>query len=388
MNLTQNTNNFLNAVTNPFGASQGALVPDRYAGNSICLTDWVDADPLVGGATALQYTGFVAILLPSYSQLKQEYASLPNVTYQVVTFPILNTGHIGVDGTNKLQSYLPLNYETITGSDTSVDVDNCLVDGYRLFSIGLRMWPMVEVVTDTSVQHVTKFFGGTITPNTIYRSIVDGNDFRTVFKQADDLKQFAGYEGCTVRYNPFVTANQVTLLSLAEQNLQSHDYSQIPIPFIYAEYSEIAAYTDSAMVYMQARFWLEGQLSLPTPIYSNQSPIDLNFDRISQIMSRPTVKYPVVVAGHSFAAFTGGIVTATSLLSKALDNAVYLRQSYRNYVNNKKPIMRNQRKQKPKKVYRPKQVLRKPQPVGPHRNPNNALPMRGRQRGRGRRRFY
>lgn len=360
-----NTTAFLDAVTNPFGAADTAQVPDRYSGSSICLTDWIDATTTVGGALVTDMSGIVITFLPCYSTLKNSYSSLQNVTYQLVMFPLTNLGGlISLTAASKITAILYQNYSAICGNTTDVDLDECLADSLRIFSAGIRVWSLTEVVTDTSIVHVKSFTGGQITPNTIYRSIVDGTNFRNIIKQTDHVKEFQGYEGCTVRYNPFNTDYQLDMLSLNNLNQTAHDYTQIMVPFIHWEFSAAQQSTASALVHIQSRVWLEGQLSLPTPIYSNASPIDLNFANISQIMSRPTERFPVCVAGHSFMAFTAGLVTVAGLLQTAANGIVAMERSYRNGgMNNRK------RKSKPKnkknkrrvaKVYKPRQLIRYP----------------------------
>lgn len=325
--ISNDTASFLNAVVNPFGASATARVTDTYSGNTICLTDWLDVQPVVEGEDDVPYQGICWIFLPGYSNLKAGYSDDSSVQYQVCAMPILASGLIGLTAGGKLSSvnyYRFSNYGTITGNAGSYDADDCLVDAYRIFSAGLRAWPTTEVVTNTSTTHVTRYYGGLITPNSVYRSIIDGNNFINIVKQIDSIKMYPAYEGVTVRYNPFQDL-MLNMRSLANWNMQAHDFSGIEVPIIMSLFSANVSGLNgnSSMSYINARVWLEGSLSLPTPIYSNASPMDLNFDLVRQVMSRPTEKHPFVTGGHTFEAFAiaaGGLATTLDLAAYAFDH--------------------------------------------------------------------
>lgn len=378
-----NTNNFLNAVTNPFGATEGTQVPDRFSGNTVCLTDWAEQTPTVGGALLTDMTAICTMVLINYSQLKTTYASDSNRQYQVVTFPLTNAGSlISLTAGGKITSYGSANIGTITGTSLSYDLDDCLVDAYRIFSTGLRVWPLLEVVTDTSTFHIIRHFGGLITPNTVYRSIVDGTNFLDVAKNTVGFKEYAGYEGVTARYNPFVNSFALDMYSLDEHNDAAINWQSIPVPFTISIFSGAVQSTDSAGILFNARYWLEGQLSLPTPIYASMSPIDLGYYNISQLMSRPSNTFPMVVAGHSFLAFAAATASVASFLRTALktaavvDSFLDVNAKQGNMRRRKRPRRKAQRlgrKQKPAN-YRPKQILRPAKQI-PR---NNRLPRNAR----------
>lgn len=360
-----NTVNFLNAVTNPFGANESAVVPDRFSGNSICLTDWLDLQaPLIGGALVTDMAHFCMMLLPLYSNLKAAYASAPNVGYQLVTFPLLTAGAvISLTAAGKLTSYTPQNYSIITGSATSYDEDECLVDGYRIFSMGLKAWPTIEVVTDSSITHILKWYGGLISPNTVFRSIVDGTNFLNIVKQAEGIQIYSGYEGCTTRYNPFANIQQLFMRSLSQNNSASgNDSSAWLMPIVVGALSASLQSTAQAPLMLENRFWLEGTLSLPTPIYSSPSPIDLSFEIIGQVMSRPQDDHPFVVSGHTFEEFTTASLSFLSQLPNAARallavDDVYNSMQVRNELKRNPKKRKNKKKAKKRKSQAPKQIV-------------------------------
>lgn len=359
---SKDTSAFLNAVVNPFGASASARVPDSYSGNSVCLTDWCDTTPAVSGANAVNYQGVAFVPLIGWSWLKSSYSNQANMIYQILTLPLISsTGLIGLDAGNQLTSTSFVNYETITGSTTTVDLDDCLVDALRIFSLGIRAWPITEVVTNTSDFHITRWYAGSISPNSIYRSIVDGTNFVSILKNTDSIKMFAAHEGCTARLNPFQPQiDMLKIKSLTNMNMQAHDFSGVDVPIIACLFSEPRTYLQDAGCYINARLWIEGQLSLPTPIYSNMSPCDLNFDKISQIFSRPSEKHPLVTSGHTFQAFqfansvlsdfldsTSLVANNVSRVSQAVRTAIQPpRQRNRRRVNNNNNKNNNNRKRR------------------------------------------
>jgi putative transposon-encoded protein len=320
LNSNIETSAFVDAVVNPFGASKSARVPDQYCGNSVCLTDWSDTVPQVGGTAGVAYSGMAYIFLPGYSNLKATYAATNTIVYDIWSLPIVAADStIGLTAASKIVPAGFTNYATITGSSSSVDADDCLCDAFRIFAAGIRCWPTTEVVTDTSVVHVTRFYGGTITPNTVYRSIVDGTNFISVLKNIDSIKMFPAQDGVTVRYNPFQTPKRILdMTSLVNWNMQAVDWSGVEVPIILSQFSaSVTGVSGSAMVYLNSRIWIEGNLSLPTPIYSNASPLDLRFDLISQVMSRPSTQHPLVVSGHTFEAFRGALNSVSSAFDLA-----------------------------------------------------------------------
>ncbi len=255
--VSRESTDFINAVVNPFGNQASARVPDIYGGNSVCLTDWADNTPTIGGTAGVNYQGVAWVFLPGYSNLKSTYCNNSSMVYQVASLPIIaSTGLIGLTAASKIENLTYVNYSTITGSTTSVDADDCLVDAFRIFAAGLRAWPTTEVVTDTSAVHTTRYFGGCITPNTIFRSIVDGTNFITVMKNSDSIKMFQAQEGVTVRFNPFQTPERILEMnSLANWNMQAHDWSQIEVPIIMALFSQnVTGTSDSAMSYVNSKY--------------------------------------------------------------------------------------------------------------------------------------
>jgi hypothetical protein len=380
MQITSDSAAFLNAVVNPFGAVSTARVTDVFAGNSVCLTDWLDLQPTILGTTLIAYTGVAYMFLPGYSNLKSTYSDSSAQIYQLVSIPILTTGLIGLTAGSKISSLIEYtNYATITGNAASFDADDCLVDAFRIFSAGIRAWPTTEVVTDTSLVHVTRYYGGLISANSVFRSIVDGTNFINIMKNTDSIKMYPGYEGVTVRYNPFQTPEHILdMKSLTNWNMQAHDFSGVDCPIIMAQFSaSITGTTASALSYVNSRVWIEGQLSLPTPIYSNGSPLDLNFPTIRQVMSRPSEKHPFVSGGHTFEAFAmaaGGLAATLDLAAYAVDSfgalaanmaagsqqRTSIRRRNMQPRQPRQPRRKNKNKKvkQPRKVWRPKQIIR------------------------------
>jgi hypothetical protein len=130
-------------------------------------------------------------------------------------------------------------------------------------------------------------------------------------RMVPDCREFSNAKGCTVRYNPFQHEDQLEYFNVtgmwtdANSSSAVRGYTEImntddiQMPCIVVKFSE---HLDTAQPYpfkLHCCWWMESELVLPTPIFSDRSPCDPNFEQIRAIAS-DTTEFPVVVEGHSF----------------------------------------------------------------------------------------
>lgn len=305
-NININTEHFLDAVINPINSTKSAQVPDTACNNSLCLTDTCDQiNPSLG--TSLDYintySGCAFVFLPGMSVLKTTYATNPSQHYHIAAFPINSTTNVLERNavSNKYAAFGFTNIGTITGNGSSYDLDDCTVDAYRLFAFGMRMLAEKEFVTsDATNAFITQFYGFEATPNSIYRCIVDAANVYNMSRNSDSIKTFAVNEGVSVRMNPFYGKDFLDYKSLTQWSDTNWDYSDLKLPVIMARFSSNVAITAFPGFNFYARLFIEGQLSLPTPLYAQPSPVDINYHHIYALMSQNNDDLPVVVKGHTF----------------------------------------------------------------------------------------
>jgi len=134
----------------------------------------------------------------------------------------------------------------------------------------------------------------------------------TLARNAKDVQEYPNAEGCTVRYNPFANEEQLEMFAVdriavaSSGNRTTNVTDHILMPFILVQFTEGISLSDENPVSTYCRsfatFWAETELITPTPIYSEMSPVDYNYDKIRAIAG-DTELFPTVTKGHSFKSF-------------------------------------------------------------------------------------
>lgn len=311
-------------VSNPFNTEQDARVPDDYTGKTVCLTDYnYMYQPLVdvNTANASIANGLLLVMLPYYSKFKNDKATYGQAIWTVLQIFTLNG--IPIDsGTSpgKFGNIVGANYETITGDDTGYNDSLSLCESVRLFAAGMRAWPVIEYVTDSTTLYAVYFQGGYLKPTDLYQFVSDGSAVDTLVRNAQHLGTFANSQGITVRYDPFMLPDLLRFRTLEDLALgNTLEVSDMPIPFIFMNFSQDIALESVCPIYFSVQYWLEGTLAQPTPIYSDMSPMDLGFEMAVKVYK--AANYPVVVEGHSFKGFLKTMAKFTGAANKAVGYA-------------------------------------------------------------------
>jgi len=312
---------FLDAVTNPFGATRPAQVPDGYNHHTLCLTDWIDDLSIsIDAPTLAVVTGLGFYFMVGQNTLTTDLENgAANPLYTVVVLPLNATGTIQTNnaGTGLGQIY-SANYETISGDGTGRNEDLALVTSLRLFGAGLRLWPTIEMITSSDTLAVTNYYGGLMTPQDIKKCNDNGSNFYNILRQSEYIEEFTNSRGITARLDPFNLENYMTMRSIDNWASQDNfDTSLMAFPIVVARFTQSIANGDVAPLKFMSQYWLEGQLQQPTPIFTSQAPMDLEFTTITKVVANSPENYPLVVEGHTFKSFLKGVNRVSKLVNTA-----------------------------------------------------------------------
>jgi hypothetical protein len=302
------TRDFINAVVNPFSADQPARVPDIERLQSVCFRDATELS-----ATTNPFDGDISGLLIwisiGHNTMRQTYApsAFSDQIYHIGYCGISDSGDpvFTVDG--DYLAYESMNYNTITGAGASTTGDpiigDALSQAFRFVSMGLRVLPAIEVVTDTSIPYVSYFISGQLTPYELGQWGADQTDIRATLKNSPYSEVYGNNEGTCNRYDPVQKANMFETLSLTKWNGAAYATDDYRTPTVACMFSQSIAANELVPVITHAQFWLECVLKQPTPIYASPSPVDPNFSKVISILSQSDDVFPLVSKGHSFVSF-------------------------------------------------------------------------------------
>lgn len=360
--MNNNTKAFLEAVMNPIMAEQAALVPDLECADSLCLTDYVELSRPVNNTVGAVRGILIWLRVHESYIYTNDVSGTPKYIYSLCYgFTDANGDFLADSTTGKLYDIAPANVETIQGG-TTINVDQALISGFRMFAMGLRVLPTVEFVTDTSVNYMVRVIGGQLSMEELVAGLNNNTNIETLIRNSTCAETFANNEGCCARYNPFQNEQQLRVQALSDSmnSAQSFEYHKMPAIFI--QFSNSTAIGSTAPCIIHARFWLHGILKKPSPIYAQQSRADINYPAMRTILSGCHPTFPYVTKGHSFPPLIAIGGMAVKILANAGLN--YLSSQRRiGYQPNRRPRQRRQNRNN----------------NNSNRNNNN----RGRNRGRG-----
>jgi hypothetical protein len=312
---------FLDAVTNPFTANRPAQVPDGYNHHTICLQDWIDNLAVTVDAPDLASISGIAffLMVGNNSLMSFIVNGNDNPLYTVVVMPITANGIIQTNNANTgLTNYYSANYEQITGSAIGHDSELSLVDSFRMFGAGIRVWPTIEMITSSETLAVSQYYAGLMTPTAITKSADLATNFYNIVRQSEYIEEFTNSQGCCVRLDPFSLPNYLEMRSLQNwSEIENFDTSLMEFPLIVVRFTQNVSNGDTLPIKFMSQYWLEGSLVQPTPIFTSQAPYDMEYPMITKLIANSPETYPLVVQGHSFKSFLKGVGKVGQLVSKA-----------------------------------------------------------------------
>jgi hypothetical protein len=299
--FSRSTLAFVKAVANPIAADEPAQVPDLEQSDSICMNDYNETSRPVNNTGAPQSGLLVWLRVhesPFYTSNVASGASIYSLCY---AFLDANGLMVPNSVTTKFEEYVPANLTTIQGG-SGITPNNALVTGLRVFAMGIRALPTVEFVTDTTVTYVVRYIGGQVSMQELGAAYTNSTNVETIIRNSSCAETYANNEGCAVRYNPFQNEYQLRIQNLEDCLNTAQSFTFHKMPAILLRFSATIAAGSSAPVILHARYWIEGVLKKPTPIYAEQSPTDLNYPSIRVALSGCHPEFPIVTKGHSFPA--------------------------------------------------------------------------------------
>jgi len=328
---------FIDAVVAPFSATRPAQIPDGYNHHTICLQDWIDQLAIGVDAPNLANIGGMAFYLMVGQNIftSKIVSSSDKPTYVIVVMPIDANGVIQTNNAvTGLSTLYFTNYQFINGSATSINIDNALVDSFRLFACGMRLWPTIEVITSSDTLAVSNYYAGLITPSSMFKCVDEANNFYNVLRQSEYIEEFQNSQGASVRLDPFSYPDYLTMRTLSNwQSIDNFDTSLMEFPIIVARFTKTVVDGDIAPIKFMAQAFLEGQLVQPTPLFTAQAPYDLEYGLITKLVANNPDTYPIVSKGHTFKSFLKGVNKVSGLVRKAANvSSGLLPAKYSNYA--------------------------------------------------------
>jgi hypothetical protein len=327
--LSPQMKNFIDCVADPMMNNETAFIPDQACERSICLRDSIQVPVLTNGNTTDQVYGVVLGLQygkTGFSDNSLEYTTMP---YSFWVGYVNSAGELaGIDVSPfTMHQYVGVNQAQITGGTTAYDNKTSLVQSLRMISAGLRVLPIVETVTDQTQLHVSYYIGAQVSPNELQRGMNNSTSVEDIFRSAPSSMVYGNNDGCTVRYNPFQSHQQLwmrELDNLVNVSEQVTNFDYIRMPCILVMFSQPVSVGNQFPIRTSVQYWLEGELNQPTAIFCQSNLADPEFDRVRLAIANDSGNFPYTTSGHSFTA-----VGAASLVLQALERlAIPLISSY------------------------------------------------------------
>jgi hypothetical protein len=151
----------------------------------------------------------------------------------------------------------------------------------------------------------------------------------SLVRNLDNVREYPNSEGCSVRYNPFQSVDQLDPVNIdtvqldpasdryADPHINSND---VTMPFVAIRFTNALSNTTTLPLKIYASWWLEACLIQPTPIYTERSPVEPNYDQIRSIVSN-TNTFPTVTSGHTFLSFVAMLPTYVEAVKDVIEIA-------------------------------------------------------------------
>lgn len=339
------TTDFLDCVNRPFSYHADGRVPDGYAQNTVRLMDYFDSTPFslpIASAVSVPTYGIAFMCFIGQNSLANSLVltnvsgaastSIPNKLYGYSYSLIGNSGQIlqtavaetevhliadekysepedknvGVN-TSPYLTYGTVNYNTILGvSDQNSYSTSGMVAGLRFNSMGMRIWPTIEVVTDSGALHVSKYYGCQMTPAQFARAQSAASNLYTVMKECPDFFETHNSDGISSRIN-LINEGPLKFYEVQSlNNLNDDGFStnNCYFPVMVVQFSQLVDTSITELVALPFNFMyrtqIEAVMQTPTPLLGTRPPLSLNFLTVAKEFQYFSNRYPTVVSGHTF----------------------------------------------------------------------------------------
>lgn len=339
----------LDCINRPFDFHPDGRVPDGNPNSTLQLVDYYDDNGL---NTPIANTGGPAIVFDavgmtylygqnvvrSFTYDTYTCTSRADALYGPVYFFIDNTGALidfsAISGDGLLttqQAYFwsndPVNMLQILGAVNGILPVDALINAMRVLSAGIRFWPTIELVTDSTTVAVSRYYGCQMTATSISNAANNGVNFYSAMRNSPQYHEYANSAGISARFQPSQQGSIIKALHLnALENIYNENLETdgVYFPVVLARLTIDQQLTpngedsQSFPVRSYFRTILEGSLNQPTPLQATRVPYLPEWeDKVAHFSFRDDL-YPSVVSGHSFKAVEREVVKYMGKDSQAL----------------------------------------------------------------------
>lgn len=332
----------LDCINRPFDYHPDGRVPDGNPNSTIQLLDYYDDNGVttpLGNPNIVQEVNISAVCVVYMYGVNTVRDIAFDITtcearagslYGPIYFFLDDNGAIatlngiGEDDVTTAQAAFwsndPVNLATIVGTDNGYEYNSSMTNALRVLSAGVRMWPTIELITDSSTLAVSRYYGCQMTAASIYNAFVDGSNIYSIIRNSPSYIEFSNSQGISGRFQPHQQGSVLkplhlnALANIANSNL---DTSGLYFPVVLARTTSTQLFNTGASINYVTfpvrtffRTMLEGSLTQPTPLQATRMPYVSEWeDKVSHLMYR-TDLYPTIVSGHSFKKVVKSVVDA------------------------------------------------------------------------------
>jgi len=318
---------FLEQTNRPFDFVENAMIPDGYP---IPITRLIDFDDRNGfvlpssntSTVSVAYVGFILSYGTNdiggncdYFSSTASTGSIATPIYAPIWFfcdsnCVIQDWATGVV-TGPWSTYGTQNYDNICGAtfNTGVNTDVSLASSLRMISAGIRIWPQIELATNSSTLYVAQYYGCSILMKNLAALYDNATSVVSAMKESPDFNQFSNSEGMCARIDVAQSApiNPVKFYDLDSLNNINLNTNGVMFPLVLVQLSAPQTWTTTQTlpIPINCRFQynFESILSKPTPIVSILAPLSLDWEKCLQVLQYMKDDFPLIVQGHSFAKF-------------------------------------------------------------------------------------
>lgn len=355
----------INTINRPFDFHPEGRVPDGNPNMTMQMADYYDDN---GAATPLLQTGNTLSLDAIGVMYTVGINNVRNITYDinscttrdnqfygpiyffidqsgtVVQFPGISDDGLDTKEDAYFWSNDPVNIKQLVGSYNGFDAANAMTNAIRVLTAGVRFWPTIELVTDSTTIAVSRYYGCQMTPQSLANAKTNGDNIYSIFRNSPSYHEYTNSEGISGRFQPCQQGSIFRPLHLNQfnsflNNATSTDGVYFPALLARLTYTQSLVGNDETAYTFPVRSFfrslLECSLNQPTPLQPSRVPYVPDWEDKVQHFTYRNDLYPSIVSGHSFKAVEKAVVAvlgknseAVRMLAEARSALKNLRQSY------------------------------------------------------------
>lgn len=374
----------LDCINRPFDFHPDGRVPDGNPNSTLQLVDYYDDNGLnspIAHVGTPDITFDAVGMIYSYGQNVVRAFTYDSYTcttradalYGPIYFFIDNTGAIidysAISGDGLLTTHQgpwwsndPVNMLQILGEVNGILPTSALINAMRVLTAGIRFWPTIELVTDSTTVAVSRYYGCQMTATSLSNAFNNGVNFYSAMRNSPQYHEFANSAGISARFQPCQQGSVLkplhlnALENIFNDNLET-DGVYFPVVLARLTIDQVLQPNDTDTQAFPVRSYfrtlIEGSLNQPTPLQATRVPFIPEWeDKVAHFSFRDDL-YPSVVSGHSFKAVEREVVKymgkdsqAVALLREAKKMYTGISQAFRSGKGIVKTVKQGRKKKK------------------------------------------